>query len=78
MDSAERRSGLLPTLSRLLFRRHRALLSNLNDKYKTFVGPGHWFEMERRYLRIGYGWPKTEELKAGLAAISLAAAEARS
>ena len=50
----------------------------LNDKYKTFVGPGHWFEMERRYLRIGYGWPKTEELKAGLAAISLAAAEARS
>jgi aspartate/methionine/tyrosine aminotransferase len=48
----------------------------LNDKYKTFVGPGHWFEMERRYLRIGYGWPKTEELSAGLQAISAAAEEA--
>jgi len=48
----------------------------LNDQYKTFVGPGHWFEMERRYLRIGYGWPKTEELCAGLQAISAAAEEA--
>ena len=49
----------------------------LNDKYGTFVGPGHWFEQERRYLRIGYGWPKEEELKAGLAAISAAVREAR-
>jgi aspartate/methionine/tyrosine aminotransferase len=33
----------------------------MNEKYKTFVGPGHWFEMDRRYMRIGYGWPKTDE-----------------
>ena len=29
----------------------------LNEKYRTFVGPGHWFEMNRRYMRIGYAWP---------------------
>jgi aspartate/methionine/tyrosine aminotransferase len=44
----------------------------LNGKYKTFVGPGHWFEMDRRYMRIGYGWPKTDELRRGLQNISRA------
>jgi aspartate/methionine/tyrosine aminotransferase len=39
----------------------------------TWVGPGHWFEMERRYFRLGYGWPKTAELAAGLDAIARAA-----
>lgn len=43
----------------------------LNAKYKTFVGPGHWFEMDRRYMRIGYGWPKICELQKGLQNISL-------
>jgi aspartate/methionine/tyrosine aminotransferase len=43
----------------------------LNSKYKTFVGPGHWFEMDRAYMRIGYGWPKTDELQKGLQNISL-------
>jgi DNA-binding transcriptional MocR family regulator len=49
----------------------------LNTQHKTFVGPGHWFEMDRKYMRIGYGWPKYEELVAGLAAITQAAQEAR-
>lgn len=49
----------------------------LNEKYKTHVGPGHWFEMDRRHMRIGYGWPKTPELREGLANISKALAEAR-
>jgi aspartate/methionine/tyrosine aminotransferase len=49
----------------------------LNDKYKTFVGPGHWFEMDRRYMRIGYGWPKTDELRRGLQNITRALKEAR-
>lgn len=44
----------------------------LNGKHSTFVGPGHWFEMERRYMRIGYGWPKPAELTEGLANIGLA------
>ncbi len=47
----------------------------LNEKYHTFVGPGHWFEMERRYMRIGYGWPPTNELLKGLKNISSALRE---
>lgn len=45
----------------------------LIEEYKTFVGPGHWFEMDDRYMRIGYGWPTTEAFRDGLAAIEKAA-----
>ncbi|GIW21215.1 MAG: aminotransferase [Candidatus Sericytochromatia bacterium] len=38
----------------------------LKEKYKTFVGPGHWFDMDKRYMRVGYGYPDEEELKEGL------------
>ena len=39
----------------------------LNDTFKTFVGPGHWFEMSKRFMRIGYAWPPTrQELMQGL------------
>lgn len=48
----------------------------MNDKYGTYVGPGHWFGYSDRYMRIGYGWPLTEELRAGLAGISAALREA--
>jgi len=44
----------------------------LNEKYKTFVGPGHWFEMDDRYFRIGYGWLSEENLEAGLKSITRA------
>ena len=44
----------------------------LNGEYKTFVGPGHWFEQDRRFMRIGYGWPGTEELRRGLANVTKA------
>ena len=36
----------------------------------TLVGAGHWFEQDRRFMRIGYGWPLEPELKGGLAAIT--------
>ena len=42
----------------------------LNQKYSTYVGPGHWFEMEKRYMRIGFGWPSSIELQQGLENIS--------
>jgi len=45
----------------------------LNDKFYTFVGPGHWFEMDRRYMRIGFGWPKVNDLRSGLQYLNLAA-----
>ncbi len=44
----------------------------LNSKFGTFVGPGHWFEQDRASMRIGFGWPTTEELREGLAHISRA------
>jgi aspartate/methionine/tyrosine aminotransferase len=49
----------------------------LNSKYKTYVGPGHWFECERRYMRIGYGWPTRAELEQGLKNVTLSIREAQ-
>jgi aspartate/methionine/tyrosine aminotransferase len=44
----------------------------LNNDYVTFVGPGHWFEQDRRYMRVGFGWPTPSELEEGLENISSA------
>jgi aspartate/methionine/tyrosine aminotransferase len=41
----------------------------------AFVGPGHWFEQESRYMRIGYAWPTLQELETGLEKISQALRE---
>jgi len=62
-----------PTLSVDVDAFHRIL----NEEYGTFVGPGHWFGMDRRYMRVGYGWTSIEELSNGLKALSLAAQDAR-
>lgn len=42
-------------------------------KHGTYVGPGHWFEVDDRHFRLGFGWPTEAELRAGLAALSAAA-----
>jgi aspartate/methionine/tyrosine aminotransferase len=39
----------------------------------TYVGPGHWFEQDRRHFRLGFGWPDDDELARGLASIAAAA-----
>ncbi len=39
---------------------------DLNIKFETFVGPGHWFEMPKNYMRIGFGYPLKDELSTGL------------
>jgi aspartate/methionine/tyrosine aminotransferase len=44
--------------------------------YGTYTGPGHWFDMPRHYMRIGYGWPSKEQLIDGLAAIGKCLQEA--
>jgi aspartate/methionine/tyrosine aminotransferase len=44
----------------------------LLEDYGTYVGPGHWFEMPRHYMRIGFGWPGEDRLKEGLAALTRA------
>lgn len=42
-------------------------------EHGTYVGPGHWFELDDRHFRLGYGWPSEGELRAGLAALTAAA-----
>ncbi|CAF2805033.1 unnamed protein product [Rotaria sp. Silwood2] len=45
----------------------------LNNTFKTYVGPGHWFDMNKKFMRIGYGWPSTrDELIQGLKNITSA------
>jgi aspartate/methionine/tyrosine aminotransferase len=49
--------------------------TTLNDKYQTMVGPGHWFEYDRRHMRVGFGWPDEAQLRTGLENISHALRE---
>jgi aspartate/methionine/tyrosine aminotransferase len=48
----------------------------LLSEHGTYVGPGHWFEVDDRHFRLGFGWPTEAELRAGLAGLSAAAAAA--
>lgn len=48
---------------------------SLLETHGTYVGPGHWFEMPKWYMRIGFAWPLEPELRAGLAGISAALRE---
>lgn len=52
---------------------HQVLL----HKYRTYVGRGHWFEEDDRYMRIGYSWDKREKLQKGLSNILKAIEESR-
>ena len=27
----------------------------------TYVGPGHWFEVDDRHFRLGFGWPTRDD-----------------
>lgn len=46
--------------------------ARLLEEHGTYVGPGHWFEMPKRFFRVGFGWPKEAELRGGLETISAA------
>jgi aspartate/methionine/tyrosine aminotransferase len=46
-------------------------------QHGTYVGPGHWFEVDDRHFRLGFGWPTEPQLRAGLTALSDAADAAR-
>jgi len=52
---------------------YRRLLAD----HGTYVGPGHWFEVDDRYFRLGYGWPTPTELRDGLEGLSAAAKTAQ-
>ena len=38
----------------------------LLEDYKTYVGPGHWFEQSKRSFRLGFGWEKEAAFVKGL------------
>jgi len=42
----------------------------LLNNYPTYVGPGHWFEIDDRYFRLGFAWEPMEKLAQGIANIS--------
>jgi aspartate/methionine/tyrosine aminotransferase len=44
-------------------------------EHGTYVGPGHWFEVDDRHFRLGFGWPSHDELEAGLQGLTAAAEE---
>lgn len=46
----------------------------LLGEYGTYVGPGHWFEVDDRHFRLGFGWSSEKELRAGLDALTAATA----
>ena len=49
----------------------------LLHSYGTYVGRGHWFEEDDRFMRIGYGWDKPHKLEKGLQNILQAIEEVR-
>ncbi|MEP7157110.1 MAG: pyridoxal phosphate-dependent aminotransferase [Betaproteobacteria bacterium] len=51
--------------------------ATLNGTHATLVGPGHWFEQDDHFMRIGFGWPSPEELTQGLENISASIRAAR-
>jgi aspartate/methionine/tyrosine aminotransferase len=51
-----------------LDRFYRVLL----EEFGTYVGPGHWFDQDRRFFRLGFAWPTREALLRGLEALDSA------
>ena len=43
-----------------------AFYESLLRDHGTYVGPGHWFDQDRRSFRLGFGWPEADELERGL------------
>ena len=48
----------------------------LNERYATWVGPGHWFEQDPRHFRLGFGYPTSEDLPIALDNVSAALRDA--
>jgi aspartate/methionine/tyrosine aminotransferase len=47
----------------------------LLQQYKTYVGPGHWFEQSKKSFRLGFGWETRDAFKNGLENIDKAIGE---
>lgn len=49
--------------------------TTLLQQYKTYVGPGHWFEQPKTSFRLGFGWETREAFIKGLENIDRAIAD---
>lgn len=49
--------------------------NTLLQEYKTYVGPGHWFEQPKTSFRLGFGWETREAFVKGLENIDKAIAD---
>jgi DNA-binding transcriptional MocR family regulator len=73
LDAAKAKLDALRPLPPALVRNlHEDLVLRWTVLKNIFVGPGHWFEQDRRYMRVGFGWPTSSELEEGLENISSA------
>ncbi|MEO7449779.1 MAG: pyridoxal phosphate-dependent aminotransferase [Chitinophagaceae bacterium] len=80
LQKEQRLEAVMPEGGVVCFARFRERVSidiekfyaTLMQQYKTMVGPGHWFGMTDRYMRIGFGWTDTEIFTTGLENISKA------
>ena len=74
VDRTVRRRGRARAVPRRRRCRHRSLLRHAARELTARTsGPGHWFEVDDRHFRLGFGWPTRDELRAGLTALSKAA-----
>jgi aspartate/methionine/tyrosine aminotransferase len=51
-----------------------AFYYSLLEQHGTYVGPGHWFDQDKRSFRLGFAWPTETELERGLEGLERAAA----
>lgn len=51
--------------------------NTLLNKYSTWVGPGHWFEENKRYFRLGFGYCNGDKFKQALKNLTLSLEEAK-
>jgi aspartate/methionine/tyrosine aminotransferase len=68
----EPRAGVVGFRSKLDLSVDKFYEALLRD-HGTYVGPGHWFDQDRRSFRLGFAWPETDELERGLAGLLAAA-----
>lgn len=69
LEWVEPRAGVVcfPRLKQGINLNAEVFYQSLYKDYATIVGRGHWFEREKLYMRIGFGYPTLSELTNGLA-----------
>jgi aspartate/methionine/tyrosine aminotransferase len=83
MHASERFEWVEPQAGVVCFPRIRSdvdvdrFYRTLFEEHGTYVGPGHWFDQDRRFFRLGFAWPTRAELVRGLEMLEAAAVAVR-